>query len=98
MRPIDIYRANRSPASRFDSFSNPEYKAAYEEVCALWNELEKYDVPKDFANKLEESHSRLNAIEVELMWCFAFNEGIEFQRTIGTPTKDCDLSLREDDF
>lgn len=95
MRPVDLYRGVKPPSQRFDPCSNPEYQAVYEEASAMWDELEQRGIPKDLILKWEGAQNKLTATEVELMWCFAFNEGMEFQRTIGADTKNCDLSLKK---
>ena len=39
-------------------------------------------------------NNELSAIELELMWCFAFKKGIEFQKNLEQKTSEIDLSVR----
>lgn len=79
MRIIDIYRGSPAPANQFNIFSHPEYQKASKELSLLWKELEQHQIPPALLNKIEAAQNRLSAVELDLMWCFAFSHGVEFQ-------------------
>lgn len=92
MRSIDLYRGIKPPCHRFDPFFNPEYQRAFQEAAAAIKELEKYDIPHELIDRIDKTHNALTATEVDLMRCFAFAEGIEFQKSLCTDIKHYDVT------
>lgn len=95
MRTIDIYRGIKPPCQEFDPYPNPAYQAALHEASLILNELAKYNVPQELIFKIDEAHNKLTATEVDLMWCFAFEKGMAFQRNLTLETKDFDIAVEE---
>ena len=83
MRTIDLYRGDKPPCHEFDPYPNPAYQVALQEASAALDELAKYDVPQELIMRIDTSHNRLTATELDLMWCFAFEKGMAFQRNLG---------------
>ncbi len=96
MRPIDIYRGADGLCTQFNPRFNPEYETALQEERKARKQLEVYDIPKEVIEKLEEAHDNRTSTEVELMGCFAFQQGMEFQRNLGTDPRHCDISILEE--
>ena len=94
MRTIDLYRGQKPPCHEFDPYPNPEYQAAFAEASAALDELEKYNVPQELIQKIDSTHNRLTATELDLMWCFAFEKGMAFQKNLGAAVKDLDVSVK----
>lgn len=94
MRTIDLYRGVKPPCHEFDPYPNSAYQEAFQEASAALDELEKYDVPKELIMKIDTAHNRLTATELDLMWCFAFEKGMAFQRNLELETKDFDVSVK----
>lgn len=94
LRTIDLYRGIKPPCHEFDSYSNPEYQTALEKASALLEKLKEYNVPQDLILEIEDAHSNLTATELDLMWCFAFEKGMAFQRNLGREPKDYDISAK----
>lgn len=94
MRTIDLYRGIKPPCHEFDPYANPEYQDALREASAVLEELAKYNVPQELILKIDSTQNRLTATEVDLMWCFAFEKGMAFQKNLGRETKDFDVSVK----
>lgn len=94
MRTIDLYRGVKPPCHEFDPYPNPAYQAALQEASAALDELAKYNVPQELIMRIDTSHNRLTATELDLMWCFAFEKGMAFQKNLGLETKDYDVSVK----
>lgn len=94
LRTIDLYRGIKPPCHEFDSYSNPKYQAALEAASAAMEKLKEYNVPQDLILEIDDAHSHLTATELDLMWCFAFEKGMAFQRNLGREPKDYDISVK----
>ena len=94
MRTIDLYRGQQPPCHEFDPYPNPEYQATFAEATAAMEELAKYNVPEELIQKIDSVHSKLSSIELDLMWCFAFEKGMAFQKNLGATVKDFDISVK----
>ena len=95
MRTIDIYRGMYPPSQRFNPFFHSEYQKASKAVDDALDELKALGVPKSVINKVDSAYSNQTAVELELLWCFAFKEGITFERSINETVVACDISNRE---
>ena len=95
MRTIDIYRGMHPPSQRFNPFFHSEYQKASKAVDDALDELKALGVPKSVINKVDSAYSNQTAVELELLWCFAFKEGITFERSINETVVACDISNRE---
>lgn len=97
LKVIDIYRGVNPPSHRFDSYDNPAYRKALEAVNAALEKLAPYNIPKEILNEIDRTQNFLTQTELELMWCFAFQEGMDFQKTLGGDVKNYDLSIQKPD-
>lgn len=93
MRPIDFYRGKNPPCHQFDPFFNPEYQKALAEVGKAEKILRDYGVPTEMIEQYDTAQNHLTATELDLMWCFAFAAGMEFQRNLTTDIAHCDVSV-----
>ena len=94
MRTIDLYRGVKPSCHEFDPYPNPAYQEALLEASAALDELAKYNVPQELIMRIDTSHNRLTATQLDLMWCFAFEKGMVFQKNLGRETKDFDVSVK----
>ena len=92
MRVIDLYRGIKPPCDEYNPAYHPEYQAALDDAIAALNELDKYNVPKEVSERIDVTNNRLAAVQVDLMWCFAFEKGMAFQKNLTSDLKDMDLS------
>ena len=93
MRPIDVYRGENAPFHQFDPFFNPEYQKAFRQVCEAEEQMRQFGVPYELLEQYDSAQNNQTAIELELMWCFAFAAGMEFQRNLTTDVEYCDVSV-----
>lgn len=92
MRTIDIYRGMHLPSQRFNPFFHSEYQKASKAVDEALDVLKALGVPNSVINKVDSAYSNQAAVELELLWCFAFKEGITFERSINETVVACDIS------
>jgi len=93
MRPIDCYRGSNPPCHEFDPFFNPEYQKALKELDSAEEALRAYGVPQELIEAYDTAQNKLTCTELDLMWCFAFQKGIQFQQNLMVETRYCDVSV-----
>lgn len=93
MRPIDLYRGTNPPCHQFDPYFNPEYQQALGQVDKAEKLLIDYGVPAELLEQYESAQNQLNSTELDLMWCFAFQKGMQFQQNLWVDTRHCDVSV-----
>ena len=93
MRPIDLYRGIEPPSQRFSTFFNPACREARKNLAEAWEKLKKYGIPHDLLDEIDTRQNELTVVELELMWCFAFKEGMEFQDHLGRGVEHMDIFL-----
>lgn len=93
MRPIDFYRGTNPPCHQFDPYFNPEYQKALGAVDEAEKLLIEHGVPAEIIEQYESAQNNLTSTELDLMWCFAFAAGMDFQRNLTTDTIHCDVSV-----
>ena len=94
MRTIDIYRGKHPPSQRFNPFFNPAYQKASKAVNEALDELKALGVPNSVISKIDSAYSDRTLVELELLWCFAFKEGISFQKSLDESASDCNISIK----
>ena len=93
MRTIDIFRGMHPPCQRFNPFFHSEYQKATKAVDDALDELKALGVPNSVLNRVDSAYSNQSAVELELLWCFAFKEGMTFQKSIDETVNEYDISI-----
>ena len=93
MRIFDLYRIINLPDQRFNAFHHPKFQKALQKLDAVEERMKQAGLENPLLEEWEDAKTELACVELELMFCFAFAEGMEFQRSLNTNVNEIDISI-----